>query len=209
MENVIISYFNVESEAYQALSDLKRASAFKEGMTLSQVALLKNSSGQILMKDGFDTGKRTQDDTWKGGLFGTLVGILGGPLGMLLGFGVGSVAGMVKDTVDAREESGLISAITSRMKEGDVAIVAVAQEERPESYDRVLEGFDASTVRYNASDIQEELEHAQEVQKKLQKQAKEEMRQERSEQRKEKAEEYRSKFKEEFEELKKRFSSTD
>ncbi|WKA55550.1 DUF1269 domain-containing protein [Planococcus shixiaomingii] len=209
MENVIISYFKVESEAFQALSELKNSSTFDERFTLSQVALLKNSNGQIIMKDGFDTGKRTQNDTWKGGLIGTLVGVLGGPLGMLLGFGIGSVVGLAKDAGEAKEESSLISAITSRMKEGDVAIVAVAQELSEEPFNLVAEKFDAVTVRYSASDIQEEVEHAQTVERNLQERAKEEMRQERSEQRRETVNEYRSKFKEEFEELKKRFSSTD
>ncbi|MGK7376298.1 DUF1269 domain-containing protein [Planococcus sp. 1R117A] len=209
MENVIISYFKVESEAYQALSELKKSSTFNEGFTLSQVAVIKKSHGHILMQDGFDTGKRTQDDTWKGGLIGTLVGILGGPLGMLLGFGIGSVVGMAKDAGEAQEESSLITAISSRMKDEDVAIITIAQERTEESYNHILEKFEAVTVRYNASDIQEEVEHAREVESDLQERAKEEMRRERSEHRKERAEEYRSKFKEEFESLKKRFSSTD
>ena len=209
MENVVITYFKVESEAYQALSELKNTSMFDDRFMLSQVALLKNSNGQIIMKDGFDTGRRTQNDTWKGGLIGALVGILGGPLGMLLGFGIGSVVGLAKDAEEAKDEANLITAITSRMKEGDVAIVAVVQELSEEPYNQVVEKFDALTVRYNASDIQDEVEHAQDVEKNLQQRAREEMRQERSEQRRERVEEYRSKFKEEFEELKKRFSSTD
>ncbi|MGK7379170.1 DUF1269 domain-containing protein [Planococcus sp. 1R117A] len=184
MENVIISYFKVESEAYQALSDLKKASTFNENFKLSQAALLKKSNGQIIMQDGFDTGKRTQNDTWKGGLIGTLVGILGGPLGMLLGFGIGSVVGMAKDTGEAKEESNLITAISTRMTEGEVAIVAIAQELTEESYNLILEKYGAVTVRYSASDIQEEVEHAQNVEKNLQDRAKEEMRQKRSEFRK-------------------------
>ncbi|MBT2582865.1 DUF1269 domain-containing protein [Planococcus sp. ISL-109] len=209
MENVIISYFKVESEAFQAFSDLKKGSAFVDQFALSQVALLKKSNGHIIMEDGFDTGKRTLDYTLKGGLIGALVGVLGGPLGMLLGFGVGSVVGMAEDTGEAMEEENLISAMTSRMKEGDVAMVAVVQELSEKSYDIVLEKFDAETVRYSASSILEEIEHARGVELKLQEQAKKEMRKERSEHRKGKVEEYRSKFKEEFAELRKRFSSRD
>lgn len=207
MENVIISYFKVESEAYQAFSDLKKDSTFINQFTLSQVALFKKSKGHIIIEDGFDTGKRTLDYTLKGGLMGGLAGILGGPLGMLLGFGVGSLVGLAEDTDRALDEINLISAMTSRMKEGDVAIVAVVQELSEKSYDIVLEKFDAETVRYSASAILEEIEHARDVEIKLQEQAKKEMRKERSEHRKGKVEEYRTKFKEEFSELKKRFSS--
>lgn len=207
MENVIISYFKVESEAYQALSDLKKASVFREELTISQVALLKKTNDRIVNEDGFDTGVRTKDDIWKGGLIGSLVGILGGPIGMLLGFGIGSLVGLAKDSEEALEESNLISGITSRMKEGDVAIVVIAQELSPKPYDLILENFDAETMRYRASSIQEEVEHAQAVEEKLREQAKKEIRQERSEQRKEKVEAYRSKFKEEFAELKQRLST--
>lgn len=207
MENVIISYFKVESEAFQAFSDLKKASDFVDQFTLSQAALLKKSNGHILMEDGFDTGKRTLDYTLKGGLIGALVGVLGGPLGMLLGFGVGSVVGMTEDTGEAIEEVNLISAMTSRMKEGDVAIVAVVQELSEKSYDIVFKKFDQKTVRYSASGILEEIEHAREVEERLEEQAKKEMRKERSEHRKGKVKEYRSKFKEEFDVLRKRFSS--
>lgn len=208
MEHVIISYFKVESEAYQVLSDLKKASVFRDELTISQVALLKKSNGRIIDADGFDTGVRTADDTWKGGLIGALVGILGGPVGMLLGFGIGSIVGLAKDSGEAMEESDLISGITSRMNEGDVALVVIAQELSEKPYDLILEKFDAETIRYSASSIQEEVDHAQDVEEKLREQAKKEMREERSKQRKEKVEEYRNKFKEEFEELKKRFSST-
>lgn len=206
MENVIISYFKVESEAYQALSDLKKASIYRNDLTISQVALLKKSNERIVNADSFDTGLHTADDTWKGGLIGGLVGILGGPIGMLLGFGIGSIVGLAKDTDEAIEESNLISGITSRMKEGDVAIVVIAQELSEQPYDLILNKFDAETMRYSASSIQEEVEHAQDVEKKLREQAKKEMRQERSEHRKEKVEAYRSKFKEEFAEIKQRLS---
>ena len=207
MENVIISYFKVESEAFQAFSELKKGSAFADQFTLSQVALFKKSNAHIIMEDGFDTGKRTLDYTLEGGLMGALVRVLGGPLGMLLGFGGGSVVGVAEDAEKTIEEMDLISAMTSRMKEGDVAIVAVVQELSEKSYDIVLEKFDTETMRYSASVILEEVEHARDVEIKLQEQAKKEMRKERSEHRKGKVEEYRSKLKEEFAELKKRFSS--
>lgn len=209
MENVIISYFEVESEAYQALSELKKASGSSEQFMLSQAALLKKSNSRISFQDGFDTGERTRDDTWKGSLIGGLIGLLGGPLGMLLGLGIGSVVGLAKDAGEAEEEASLITAITSRMKEQDVALVVLAQEQNEAYYDRLLEKFDVVTVRYFASDILEEVDHAREVERNLQERAKEEMRKERSEHRRERAKEYRSKFKEEFEALKKRFSSTD
>lgn len=209
MENVVISYFNVESEAYQALSELKTKCTYVEGITLSQVALIKKDYSQIHFKDGFDTGKQTNDDTWKGGLIGTLVGILGGPLGMLLGLGVGTMVGAVIDTNDAVDEGSLIYTMTSRMQDGDVAIVAVVQEETEAIYDRVISNFDATTIRYDAAVIQEEVEHAREVQKDLEMQASKKMREERSEARRAKITEYKERLKAEFNELKDRLKNND
>lgn len=202
VENVVISYFNVESEAYQALSELKTKCTNVDGITLSQVALIKKDYGQIRFKDGFDTGEQTNDDTWKGGLIGSFVGILGGPLGMLLGLGVGSMVGAVKDTTDAVDEGSLIYSVASRMQDGDVAIAAVIQEESEAIYDRIISPFDATTIRYDAAVIQEEVEHAREVQRGLEKQAAQQMREARSEARHAKITEYKEKVKAEFNELK-------
>ncbi len=207
MENVILSYFNIESEAYQAMSELKKLSTFDKKIVLSQVALMKKVDGEILLKDGFDTGKRTADDTWKGGLIGGLIGILGGPLGILLGLGVGTVIGASLDADDMEEETSLITSVSSRMQDGDVALLSVVQEETESSYDRVMKPFDVVTIRYNAGMIQEEVNHAREVEKDLQKKAKAKMREKRSEERHRKVAEYKAKIKSEFQELKEKRGS--
>lgn len=41
MENVIVTYFHVESEAYQALSKIKELTTFEDRVLFSQIALLK------------------------------------------------------------------------------------------------------------------------------------------------------------------------
>ncbi|MGM9925611.1 MAG: DUF1269 domain-containing protein [Bacillus sp. (in: firmicutes)] len=202
MENVILSYFKIESEAFQALSELKKLSTYDDKIILSQVAVIKKIDGQIYLKDSFDTGRKTLNDTLKGGLIGSLVGILGGPIGILLGAGFGTAVGAVVDLDDTEEEQSLVASVTSRLQDGDVAIVAVAQEETEASYDRVLEPFDAITIRYDAAVIQEEVNHAREVQEYLEKQTTEKMREKRSEARHAKIAEYKSKIKAEFHELK-------
>ena len=208
MENVVVSYFDIESEAYQALSELKRLSTFDEKITFSQVALIKKNNGVIMLKDGFDTGNKTSDDTLIGGLIGTVIGILGGPVGMLLGLGVGATIGVVIDSTDTEEEDSLIDSVASRLKDGDVAIIAVVQEETEASYDRTLAPFKVVTVRYEASAIQEEVDHAREVEKQLEKQTKEKMKEKRSEARQAKRAEYKAKIKDDFYKMKKKFVHT-
>ena len=84
MENVVMITFDVEAQAYQAFSQLKNDSV-NSAYTILQMAVIKNGDGKIVPVDGFDSGIDSTDDTWTGGLIGSVVGILGGPLGVLLG----------------------------------------------------------------------------------------------------------------------------
>ena len=91
-ENVILANYKVESEAYQALSELKRDTA-NANYTISQAIIVKRENGKLNVMDGFVNGMTTGDDTWMGGLLGGLIGILGGPIGVLLGGSVGMLVG--------------------------------------------------------------------------------------------------------------------
>ena len=53
MENLVISVFNTESEAYQSFADLK---AFRQTQTtkVAQIALVKNENGHIVEKERYD-----------------------------------------------------------------------------------------------------------------------------------------------------------
>ena len=89
-ESVITVNFDVESEAYQALSEIKRHPD-GSGYFVSAASLIKKENGHIVLKDGFDTGVDTADDAAYGSLIGSLVGILGGPLGVLFGGSMGAL----------------------------------------------------------------------------------------------------------------------
>ena len=60
-ESVITVNFDVESEAYQALSEIKRHPD-GSGYLVSAASLIKKENGHIVLKDGFDTGIDTTDD---------------------------------------------------------------------------------------------------------------------------------------------------
>ena len=79
MENLVISVFNTESEAYQSFADLK---AFRQTQTtkVAQIALVKNENGHIVEKERYDFEDSTTDATLKGGLLGAVIGLLGGPI---------------------------------------------------------------------------------------------------------------------------------
>ena len=83
MENLVVSVFNTESEAYQSFADLK---AFRQTQTtkVAQIALVKNENGHIVEKERYDFEDSTTDATLEGGLLGAVIGLLGGPIASCL-----------------------------------------------------------------------------------------------------------------------------
>ena len=61
-ENLILVNYKVESEAYQALSQLKRETS-NANYILSQAAIVKKENGTLNIMDGFVNGGTTGDDT--------------------------------------------------------------------------------------------------------------------------------------------------
>ncbi|SFC50135.1 hypothetical protein [Ruminococcus albus] len=53
-ESIFVVDFKVESEAYQALSELK-ANPVNDSYTASSAFVVKNENGHIIPKDSFDT----------------------------------------------------------------------------------------------------------------------------------------------------------
>ena len=53
MENIMMSIFRVESQAYQAFSELKRDPS-NQSYTISQAVIIKKETGQLTSCDAFD-----------------------------------------------------------------------------------------------------------------------------------------------------------
>ena len=204
MENIICVNFKVESEAYQAMTQLK-AKAVSEKYIVSQAALIKKENGRINVVDGLDSGFKTADDTLVGGLVGSLVGILGGPLGVLLGGSMGTLAGGTVDVYDAAAGASMIEEVAGRMEDGEVSIIAFAQEEEDEALDAAFTGFETVIIRRDAAVVAEDVRHAAELQAELEREARRKLREEKKGEYKEKIEEQKAKFKAEFDALKNKF----
>ena len=179
-ENVILVNYNVESEAYQALSELKRETSNANYM-ISQAAVVKKENGTLNIMDGFVNGAATGDDTWKGSLIGSLVGILGGPLGVLLGGSMGMLIGGAVDANDMADNASLLEKAGDSISDGETAIILLAQEEYETALTAKLNSFEVSITRFDAAEVAAEVEHAREVEKQMAREAREKMREERSE----------------------------
>ena len=193
--NVAVALFEVESEAYQALAQIRQ---YPGGETsyVPAAALVKKENGVLHTLDGFDTGANTADDTALGGLVGALFGVLGGPVGVLLGGAYGALIGSVLDTDDALMNASMLEQIMAKMEEGEVAIIALAYEENEEVLDQRLAGF---------ATVGEEVEEAHLMEKEMARQARKELRDEKKADRKEKRAEKKAKLSADWEGFKAKF----
>ena len=179
-ENVVLANYKVESEAYQALSELKRDTA-NANYTISQAMIVKRENGKLNVMDGFVNGMTTGDDTWMGGLLGGLIGILGGPIGALLGGSAGMLAGGAVDAGEMAGDTSLLEKAGDSIADGETAIILLAQEEYETALTAKLNDFDVSITRLDAAEVAVEVEHAKEVERQMAKETREKLRAERTE----------------------------
>ena len=178
-QNVVVAVFGVESEGFQALSEM-RQQAVADTYMVSAAALVKKTGDACFYLDGFDTGAHTQNDAVIGGLIGMVVGIIGGPLGVLLG---GSYGG------DAVFGASMLDQIADKLDDGMVALVALAAEETTDALDTVLSAYDTVIARFDAEAVAEEVDRAYEKQSEMARQAKMELRKQQKEETKKQLEE--------------------
>ena len=179
-ENLILANYKVESEAYQALSELKRETT-NANYTISQAVIVKKENGKLNTMDGFVNGSAAGDDSLTGSLIGSLIGILGGPLGILLGGSMGMLIGSAVDAGDMAESASLLEKAGDSILDGETAIILLAQEEYETALTAKLNHFDVAITRFDAAEVAAEVEHAREVENQMAKEAREKMREERSE----------------------------
>ena len=197
MENLVVSIFNTESEAYQSFADLK---AFRQTQTtkVAQIALVKNENGHIVEKERYDFEDSTTDAALKGGLLGAVIGLLGGPIG----YGMVSLYGLAAgDTIDTAE-TGLIDVVSQKLTNGETAVVALVQEDNEAVIDAYFTKYDTQIVRWDVATVVAEIEAALQVQEDLYNQARAQMKAERKAERKAKLEEFKANVKAKFDKLK-------
>ena len=166
MENVITALFSEENEAYRAFSEIKQ-SMISQSCIVAHLGLLKKKDGLITIADAADSGVTTTDDTRFGGMMGMLIGIMGGPLGMLFGMAMGSMIGRIKDIGDAKKGVSLIEQVCTKLQDGDVALIALAQEADEKMFDAKLSPYKVEITRYPAAEVAAEVEQAMKLQEEL------------------------------------------
>ena len=160
-ENLLIVNYENESDAYQALTELK---ALNDYYFIDQAAIVKKENGEYVVKEEYDSGVKTADDTVKGGLIGSLLGLLGGPVGVLLGGGAGATIGGIKDTADFLKVFDLADYAYAHIGEGETVLLLLADEKGNATLNEKLNAFDVTIKRASVPAVENELKRAAELQ---------------------------------------------
>ena len=201
MLNVLVTVFKVESEGYQAFTELKKNVSTADYF-VSEATLIKKEDGDYKVLDAFDSGAHTVDDTMIGSLVGMCLGVLGGPIGVMLGASLGTMIGMSNDALDALDGVSMLEQIIGKLEDGTVALIGLADEESEEALDAQLSKYDAVIARFDAAVVAQEVEKAREMEAEMERLARIELRKQKSDEFKGKIEERRGKMKSKFESLK-------
>ena len=160
-ENLLIVNYKNESDAYQALTELE---ALNDYYFIDQAAIVKKENGEYVVKEDYDSGVKTADDTVKGGLIGGLLGLLGGPVGVLLGGGAGATIGGIKDTADFLKVFDLADYAYAHIGEGETVLLLLADEKGNATLNEKLNAFDVTIKRASVPAVENELKRAAELQ---------------------------------------------
>ncbi|MBR2798837.1 MAG: DUF1269 domain-containing protein [Clostridia bacterium] len=207
MYNIIAAIFDVESEGYQAMTQLSRTPIIEETSIL-QMVLVKRENGTLKVCDSYDSGTHTTDDTLLGGLLGGLVGVLGGPVGMLLMGSYGALVGSLVDTGDALDTQTLMERVADKLQDGDIALIMLAEEINEEEVDNALKGFKVTIARFDAAAIASEVEMIEDSQKEKERLDRKELREAKKEERKDKLEAKKAEISADFAAFKSRFKKS-
>ena len=196
MENVVVSIFHIESEAFQAFSELKQFGQ-TENTKLAQASIVKAENGVVNVKDSFDLMDSLGDDYFEGGLIGSLIGILGGPLGVLFGFAAGGAIGASVGSDKELANSVLITTVSNKLTNGEVAIIALVQENES-VLNSIFEKYQVHIARWDVATVAAEIESALKIQEDLEHQAKARLIADKKEARREKFDKLKANIKEKF-----------
>lgn len=165
-KRVIIMHFEIESQAYQGFSEIKKLYAERQikGEQMAVVTHVDQGNHQFKIDDFVDfTGN---NNTSKDSLIGMLIGILGGPLGILLGWFAGSLYGASKDAKEIKGAQTVFEHVTERIGSGETGLILIAEEEdnRPLNH-LIMNQLGGEITRLDFEDVEQELKDATETEK--------------------------------------------
>jgi uncharacterized membrane protein len=153
--NAIAVSFDDDRNAYNALTVLKELDSQHRVGIEEAVVAVRGEDGQVVEKDRVES--MFLPSTAGGGLIGLLIGIIGGPLGMLIGAASGVFVGSLFDIHDIDETESALGGISSSVRAGHAALLAVVSEQSPDVVDAAMSELGGSVVRRSVDDVEAEL----------------------------------------------------
>jgi uncharacterized membrane protein len=170
--SVIAVSFAYDDTAYSALTLLKELDSHWVGVE-EAVVVVRDEDGQIIQKDRVESESRP--GTASGGIMGLLLGILGGPFGVLIGGATGPMVGSTFDLADFEETDSALGSISSSVKVGRTALLAVVTEQSPEVVNVAMSTLGGTVSRRSVADVEAEIAAAEEAERKAKREARKEL----------------------------------
>jgi uncharacterized membrane protein len=177
--NVIAVSFEDDRSAYKALTLLKELDSQHRVRVVEAVVVVRDEDGQVVEKDMVES--TSLPGAASGGLIGLMIGVLGGPLGVLVGGTYGLFVGSLFDLSDIEESDSALAAISSSVRLGHTALLAVVDEQSPEVVDAAMADLDGTVVRRSVADVEAEIAAAESAERKAKREARKELIRERHE----------------------------
>ncbi len=171
--SVIAVSFEDDRNAYKALSSLEELDSQQRVRVAEAVVVVRGEDGQLVVKDKVEA--TSLPATAGGGLIGLLVGVLGGPLGVLVGGSYGLLVGSLFDLADVEEAESALAAISTSVRLGHSALLAVVDEQSPEVVEAAMTDLDGTVVRRTVADVEAEIAAAESAERKAKREARKEL----------------------------------
>jgi uncharacterized membrane protein len=172
-QSVIAVSFEDDGDAYKALTVLGELGSQQRIGVQEAVVVARGDDGQVVEKDRLDL--PSISGTATGGLLGLLIGIIGGPLGVLVGGTYGLFVGSLFDIYDADAADSALGAISSSVKVGHSALLAVIDEPSTEIVDSAMSDLGGTIVRRPMAEVEAEIAAAEDAERKAKLEARKEL----------------------------------
>lgn len=199
-ENIVMATFKNEEEARKAFDVIKNVenSNLDLGYFVYQGAIVENKNNRFDVLDQYSQRFFEYKNTMIGGSVGVLLGVIIGPLAGFVLAGLGAMIGSEFDILDLESSENMLYQMYSRILEGEIAIIAIVQEESELEFNASVGKNAQAIYRWDAAEINEEAEYAMNLRESLLKEARLELKKEKTDARKKKIEEYKQNIKNEF-----------
>jgi uncharacterized membrane protein len=171
--SVIAVSFEDDGNAYKALTLLEELASQRRIDVQEAVVVARGEDGQVVTKDSVESSSPPATAT--GGMLGLLVGIIGGPLGVLVGGTYGLLVGSLFDMYDADAADSALGAISSSVKVGHTALLAVVDEPSTEIVDAAMSDIGGTVARRPLAEVEAEIAAAEDAERKAKQEARKEL----------------------------------